>query len=110
MSYYSSGDGMAHADASFARAQAEYDNATPREPEFHAEPRVLRVVVYLTYDEQGLEYPEEAIDYVQSTYTAERDIQRVLSRTFNGQGLEYTPAKVEVVDAEYMGIEEAREG
>lgn len=84
----------------FARAQADYDNATPPEPEVQGGMRVLRVVVYLTYDDREIRHEDEAIDEVQSPFEAEQDIKRVLSRERNG--LEYKPYLIECVDAKYM--------
>lgn len=109
MDYYSSGNGMAHADASFASAQAAYDAAEPPEPEFQGEVRVLRAVVYLTYDDTTVTDEDDVIENCQPPYDAEKDIKAVLTAsTYGRKGpLKYHPDKVEVVDAEYMSQEES---
>jgi len=82
----------------------------PREP-FPA--LVLRAVVYLTYPaatEDEMQYEDAApIDELQSTYDAEREIQRMLEFTgyFGSRGLTYRPQSIDVVDAEYMTPAEA---
>jgi len=106
MGYYSNGKGMPDMDSTFNALQSAYDNAEPSEDEYNATPKILRVVVYLTYNETNIEYPEEAIEYVQSSYTAELDIKRVL---MGYDSLKFTPDEIQVVDADYFNsIDEAQ--
>ena len=99
MGYYSNGKGMPDMDSTFNALQSAYDNAEPPEDEYNATPKILRVVVYLTYN-------EEAIEYVQSSYTAELDIKRVL---MGYDSLKFTPDEIQVVDADYFNsIDEAQ--
>ncbi len=74
------------------------------EPDFEGETRVLRAVIYLTYEPHGAQSEDEMIDAVQSPYQAEKDIARILER---GLRLEYQPDSIEVVDAQYMSEAEA---
>ena len=100
-------DGMTHSDLI---AVGEIDG--PLRP---FETRVLRAVVYLTYDGRTPEYEdEESIEEAQSPAQAERDIARLLRpRDYIGglkpmaYRLRLPPDNVEVVDAEYMSPEES---
>jgi hypothetical protein len=67
---------------------------------------VLRVVVYLTYDDS--DPSDEPIRDIYGTYDVERDIERILLRDA-GRGMTYLPANVEAVDAEWIEGEEADE-
>ena len=93
-------------DRTFELAQAAYDAAEPPEPEFRGPVRVLRAVVYLTFDDTETTDERDILENTQSPYDAERDIRAVLSRRMHG-GLTYPPDNVEVVDAEYMSQEES---
>ena len=61
--------------------------------------KVLRAVVYLTYDDREIRNEDEAIEAIQTAYQAGQDIMRVLSR--ERHGLEYKPHKIEVA-AKYV--------
>ena len=61
--------------------------------------KVLRAVVYLTYDDREIRNEDEAIEAIQTAYQAGQDIMRVLSR--ERHGLEYKPYSIEV-DAFYV--------
>ncbi len=82
------------------------------EPDYQGETKVLRAVVYITYEQEEIQFPEEDIEECQSPYDAEKDIQRVLARTasawtISGAHLRHRADKVEVVDAQYMTEAEA---
>lgn len=103
-------DGMTRSDWI---AVGEIDG--PLEP---LEARVLRAVVYLTYEpgpEEERCEDDEGIEGEQSPYEAEQNIKRALegaarpygvTATF---GLAFRPDKIEVVDAQYMSEAEADE-
>ena len=61
--------------------------------------KVLRAVVYLTYDDREIRNEDEAIEALQPAVDAGQDIMRVLSR--ERHGLEYKPHKIEVA-AKYV--------
>lgn len=71
------------------------------------EPRVLRVVAYLTFEpsDDPLDY---AIEEEWYGHRAEQEIARWLGRRINNQGLSYTPDDVQVVDAEWMSVAESQ--
>jgi hypothetical protein len=101
-------------DNGFARAQADYDAQMPLEGDLAPiETRVLRAVVYLTYD--GGDAEDEDDEGVEGEMTASMmglDMKRVLSPRNWGGGLNlnrllYPADKVEVVDAEWISPEEA---
>lgn len=103
-------------DNGFARAQADYDAQMPPEGDLEPfETRVLRAVVYLTYDGRVPEdEDDEGIEVDQSPSTAERAIERLLTpRDYTGglkpqaYRMNFPPDNIEVVDAEYMSPEEA---
>lgn len=93
-----------------ARAQSEYDNATPPEPapEPH-ETRVFKAVLYLTYPASP-DDEEERIDEYWSAGDVEKAVSRVLSaRPYAPLALTYLPATVEAVDGQWMSQEESEQ-
>lgn len=101
-------------DNGYAKAQADYDAQMP--PEFDLAPiptRVLRAVVYLTYDGSDAEdEDDEGVEGEASPWMMEQDIQRVLSPKDWLGGLKfnrmhYSADNIEVVDAEWMSPEAA---
>ena len=91
-------------DNGFAKAQADYDAQMPPEDGLAPfETRVLRAVVYLTYNGRLPDHDyEESIEESQSPSEAEKDIAYVLERR-----LAIRADHIDVVDAEYMSVEEA---
>ena len=77
------------------------------------ETRVLRAVVYLTYDGSDAEdEDDEGVEGEMSPSMMEQDIQRVLSQKDWVGGLKlnrllYPADNIEIVDAEWMSPEEA---
>jgi len=101
-------------DNGFAKAQADYDAQMPPEDGLAPIPtRVLRAVVYLTYDGSDAEdEDDEGVEGEMSPSMMEQDIQRVL-RPWDWVGrlernrMLYPADNIEVVDAEWMSPEEA---
>ena len=95
---------MNYPDGMTTRDWDHVEGVGMREP---LETRVLRAVVYLTYNGGEPEYEDdEGIEGVQSPFDAERDIRRALNHG-GPRGLTYLADKVEVVDAQYMSELEA---
>ena len=101
-------------DNGFAKAQADYDAQMPPEDGLAPfETRVLRAVVYLTYDGSDAEdEDDEGIEGEASPALMAQAIQRVLTPRYWGGGLKldrmvYAAASIEVVDSEWMSPEEA---
>jgi len=102
------------ADNGFAKAQADYDAQMPPEDELAPIPtRVLRAVVYLTYDGSDAEgEDDEGIEGEASPASMAQDIQRVLT-PMTGFGelkrsrMVYPADSIAVTDAEWMSPEEA---
>ncbi len=101
-------------DNGYAKAQADYDAQMPPEDELAPIPtRVLRAVVYLTYDGYfAVDEDDEGIEGEASPASMAQDIQRVLTPRDWVGGLKrnrmvYAADNIEVVDAEWMSPEEA---
>ena len=101
-------------DNGYAKAQADYDAQMPPEDELAPIPtRVLRAVVYLTYDGYfAVDEDDEGVEGEMSPSMMEQDIQRVLTPRDWVGGLKlnrllYPADNIEIVDAEWMSPEEA---